>query len=146
MLGEEFLGVAARLSASSREADVRSSVSRAYYGAFHVAAQFLEDCGVRLPRSAAAHEKLRYCLQASGDGAVIGAANRLDSLRSARNRADYDLANSSFGSSAKAVLQLAIAQAVVDEIAGFSDAPNNAALRSAIRSYASSVLRLPVSE
>ena len=51
MEGTDFLQLAIRLSAGVTEAEWRSAVSRAYYGAFHVARQFVESCGVTLPRS-----------------------------------------------------------------------------------------------
>jgi hypothetical protein len=37
-------------------------VSRAYYGAFHLARDFVESCGVMLPKTAEAHDKLQWCL------------------------------------------------------------------------------------
>lgn len=42
----EFISLALRLSTSHREADLRTAVSRAYYGAFHLVRELLEDCGV----------------------------------------------------------------------------------------------------
>jgi hypothetical protein len=65
MSPDDFLALAARLSASSGEAERRSAVSRAYYGVFHIARQVIEACGVTCPESAEAHDKISKCLQQS---------------------------------------------------------------------------------
>ena len=66
-------------------------MSRAYYGAFHLARDFVESCGVTLPKTAKAHDKLQWCLAQSGRIQLPPVAERLNSLRAARNVADYDL-------------------------------------------------------
>ena len=43
MTGDDFIHLAGKLATSVDEAALRSAVSRAYYGAFHLALQFLED-------------------------------------------------------------------------------------------------------
>jgi hypothetical protein len=96
MTGEDSLSLAARLSAGSSEADRRSSVSRAYYGAFHVCYELIARCGISLPKSAAAHDKLFHCLANSGDQELFDAANTLSSLRNKRNLADYNLSVAEF--------------------------------------------------
>lgn len=81
----DFISLALRLSASNNEADLRSAVSRAYYGAFHVARQFLLDVGLRWPRkeayAAEIHMKVRYCLIESGNADAVLASDQLWSLR-----------------------------------------------------------------
>jgi hypothetical protein len=62
MGGTDFLHLAVRLSGGATEAQWRSAVSRAYYGAFHLARDFVESCGVTLPKTAEAHDKLQWCL------------------------------------------------------------------------------------
>ena len=47
----DFLDVADELIAGPSEAYWRSSVSRAYYAAFHVADQLLTQCGFVVPHS-----------------------------------------------------------------------------------------------
>lgn len=48
--GEQFLEVAGKLAArpTASEAEQRSAISRAYYGAFHLARAFLGVCKLRL--------------------------------------------------------------------------------------------------
>jgi hypothetical protein len=55
--GDDYIAVAERLllSKNAKEADYRSAVSRAYYGAFHLASDFLSSLGFAVPRGAAAH-------------------------------------------------------------------------------------------
>lgn len=60
----DFISLAIRLSNNPREADLRTAVSRAYYGAFHLARRLLRDCGVQFSGKdlykVEIHRKLRY--------------------------------------------------------------------------------------
>lgn len=77
MNGTEFLRPALKLSASTAEAELCSAVSRAYYGAFHLACDLVAGFGIELPASADAHQKLRFCLDASGDPGAAMASKHL---------------------------------------------------------------------
>ena len=55
MTGADFLPLAHDLAAASSEPEWRTAVSRAYYTAFHVARQLLEDLGFRVPRADRGH-------------------------------------------------------------------------------------------
>ncbi len=46
----EFLQFAVEIGRSKQPARTRSAISRAYYAAFHVVAEFLEDLGLRASR------------------------------------------------------------------------------------------------
>lgn len=146
MQGKDFLNVAIRLSGAATEADWRSSVSRAYYGAFHEAHTLIEECGVTLPKTAEAHDKLQWCLQQAPDNVLARAAEKLNSLRAERNAADYDLDSRKFGHRLTALLQLKIAQEIVDALSECRVEPRYSDLRSGIRQYAAATLRLPVAD
>jgi hypothetical protein len=91
MTGDDFLKLAIDLFAKSRspsEALCRTIVSRAYYGAFHVARSYLTGLG--FPETDK-HRFLADCLQASGEPSVVRAGDLLRILATARGRADYDL-------------------------------------------------------
>lgn len=96
----DFISLAVRFSNSQREADLRTAVSRAYYGAFHMARNLLEDCGVKLSGNelykVEVHQKLRYCLGESGNEEAMLLGKKLGSLRDRRNEADYDLDSTTF--------------------------------------------------
>lgn len=91
----EFISLAIRLSSSSRESDLRSAISRAYYGAYHVAGELLEGCGIVFSGKelygADVHRKVRFCLRESGNHDAAKAGEKLGSLRDERNQADYAL-------------------------------------------------------
>lgn len=91
MNGEQFLTLAAELASGATESHYRRAVSRAYYGAFHIARRLLEDVGVHLPKGEQVHAKATYCLQDCGEANAGEAADDLETLRNERNRADYDL-------------------------------------------------------
>src|SRR5947209_2642605 len=79
------------LGTGVREVDWRSAVSRAYYAAFHTARDLLRRCGFVVPRADRAHAYLQMRLFNSGHLDVSQAGNHLETLRRARNVADYDL-------------------------------------------------------
>ena len=86
-----FLDVADDLSTGSREADWRSAISRAYYAAFHKARRFLRHNGFTVPRAEQAHAYLWLRLSNARHPDVDNAGLELGQLRTARNKADYDV-------------------------------------------------------
>lgn len=91
MNGRDFLATARRLAASPHEADKRSAVSRAYYGAFHAARDLVAALRFQVPRADRAHNYLYVRLNNCGDAGVQHAASALSDLRRKRNHADYDV-------------------------------------------------------
>jgi hypothetical protein len=90
MTGHDFLMLAGRLAAASNptEATCRTVISRAYYGAFHIARRALEDIGVKVGSN---HGHVWRLLQVSGDEIVEDAGDMLTGLHSERVHADYHL-------------------------------------------------------
>lgn len=75
-------------NSSSEEANLRSSISRAYYGAYHKARlRLYQKWGISLPKGVIAHQQLRN-EYASRNYRKISVT--LDRMRYDRNRADYD--------------------------------------------------------
>jgi uncharacterized protein (UPF0332 family) len=145
MRGQDFLELAVRLANGASEAEYRTAVSRAYYGAFHAARDLVEDTGVELPATAEAHRKVQLCLAESGDAIGKHAGDELGVLRNRRNSADYDLHSPGPGEKNFAVAQIARAQRLVAAIASCRTAPAWPQFRAKVRTYAAQVLRLPVS-
>ncbi len=137
----DFLSLAHKLAAGPGEAEFRSSVSRAYYSAFHSAHQRIAECGVKLPKSSTAHEKVTYCMQNCNDKDVTVAGSKLHSLRATRNAADYQLNDQQFTSSKAVAVFLAIAEEVIATSQRITTQQN---IRVNIRKYAREVLTLPI--
>jgi uncharacterized protein (UPF0332 family) len=91
MTGRDFVACAERLSQSVGEADLRSAISRAYYGAFHYVRAALSECGVQVPKTEQVHVKMEFCLRGCGDPIAAHAGQQLERLRARRKAADYDL-------------------------------------------------------
>lgn len=100
MTGDDLIALAGNLAVNtaigSSEARFRSAVSRAYYGAFHLARAFLADVGVQVRRNAEGHTEIYRLFCKVGLPGALKVATLLSSLRSARIRADYDLAYAGF--------------------------------------------------
>ncbi len=87
MTGHDYLRLASKLASASAddEAALRSAISRAYYGAFHLAIAYLESLGFQTT----GHGEPRYLLSASDNSDTIHAGTLLSDLQNARVRADY---------------------------------------------------------
>jgi uncharacterized protein (UPF0332 family) len=95
MIGDEFISLAGKLCVNPHvgdaEARYRTAVSRAYYGAFHLAVDFLEnELGESVARNYLAHQFVYRGLFGCGDDDARHAARLLNDLRAMRNDADYD--------------------------------------------------------
>lgn len=145
----DFLTVAIKLSNGRHEADLRSAVSRAYYGAFHFSREFIEECGVKISRkqlyAADIHREVQFCLDHSGSTLAVKAAEKLDSLRERRNAADYDLRSAEF-TPQHVALQLRASQEIIDALRNCGADPGFSQLAAEIHTYARDVLRLEVEE
>ncbi len=139
MTGEDFISVATQLLASKSEAHFRTAVGRAYYAAFHLARDFVRACGVLVPAGPEAHKSVRWCLANVDDAELGEAASQLESLRTARNKADYDLSFGGFVQSANARVhvQRSVEVATIVKRARLED------VSSKMRAYATSI-NLPV--
>jgi hypothetical protein len=139
---DEFMMLAQRLAATSGEAERRSAISRAYYGLFHAARMIVANCEVVTPESAEAHSKICMCLQSSGHAPLLSAGQKLSSFRNIRNRADYQLSDRRFTSSAFVAVQMSIAHEIDEAIrVARTQVPT---FRTAIRRYAKDILKLTV--
>jgi hypothetical protein len=132
----DFMSLADRLLAVDGLAERRSAVSRAYYYAFHVCLQFVEGCGIPLPKSAEAHAKLIMCLKNCGNLDLHCAGIALNELRTARNIADYRLDDPEYEQRKNARSKLIIAAQVASWVSSASVAES----RDLMRSYANNVL------
>ena len=114
MTGHDFIACAERLAQSSAEAELRSAVSRAYYGAFHEALSLLRDSGVRLPKTEQVHVKVGFCLRDCGDVMAAKAGRQLELLRNERRAADYELGDARFSDGHKVQAEVARARRIAD--------------------------------
>lgn len=135
MTGEDFIGVATRLLAGRSEADLRTAVSRAYYGAFHLARGFVQQCGVVIPSGPEVHKSVQWCLANAGDAELRKCADWLESLRSTRNKADYDLSDDRF--TRRPNVTVHVQRAV--NLATVLRSPSVSAAAPAVRAYAVSI-------
>ena len=138
MTGRDFLYGAVRLAAGTAEGDWRSAVSRAYYAVFHTARSLLSDLGFSVPREERAHKYLSFRLMNAPVGQADRAGKDLDNLRTARNRADYDLASSV--DAAEAGRHVKIAERALLILDVLRQEPDRTALTDAIRVYERDVL------
>ncbi len=91
MRAKEFAGVASRLSQIpvAGPADFRTSISRAYYAAYHVAVEALTQIGAVPHAGPGGHSEVANLLIASGDDVVRDAGRAISDLHTRRIHADY---------------------------------------------------------
>ena len=134
MTPASLLALAERLALGTDDTDWRSAVSRAYYAAFHVARQLMEQCGFAVPRADRAHRYLSDWLSNCGHRPTIQAGQWLEQLRGHRNEADYDLWLSLHRSDVEDHVSQAERIVLALEAAG-ADAVLRAAITLAMRAY-----------
>ncbi len=117
MTGRDFLACAERLALNTVEAELRSAVSRAYYGAFHEAMALLRGIGIRMPKTEQVHVKIAYCLQDCGDARGEDAGYLLERLKDQRTIADYDLDDSRFANRKNVQSEMELARRIADDLA-----------------------------
>src|SRR5262245_14437134 len=94
----------------------RSVISRAYYAAFHVAQEFLDQIKVVVGRSPQAHVTVQYALNNSGDATLVAVSSKLGKLQAERLAADYDLSRPGTERPAQAASMLTLAHEVIDQL------------------------------
>lgn len=109
----EFLTLAKELNAGTTqspavETKIRTAISRAYYFIFLKIKISLEALGAKFIRGKDSHQQIIDCLYR--DQSTAGVAQKLGSLRSKRNEADYELHLAGFNYGSKKA-ELAIGEA-----------------------------------
>ena len=135
----DFLDLAEDLAQGTTEAEWRTCVSRAYYGAFHVAGDFLRSLGFRVPRSDRGHGFAWLRLSNSGHTEVANSGRELKDLRSRRNAADYQDRPAVTAKDAEAAL--IFAQTIVSALDAALDEPVRTQVRDAMKIYEKDVLK-----
>jgi uncharacterized protein (UPF0332 family) len=99
MDGNHFIALAGRLAAGTQsgEAEYRTAISRACYGTFHLGRSFLVELGYQPIGNANVHAFVQRYLNGSGHADACFVATQLAHLQSSRNRADYNLDDSTVG-------------------------------------------------
>lgn len=139
MKPNEFISVATQLLAGEGEGRFRSAVSRAYYGAFHVAKEFLFDCGVNIGIDALAHRNVCWCLANSGEPVMVDISRLLEALRKERNDADYKLSSQRFVQRGPAKAEVERAKKIVTFLAAYQTDEAKNRVAPSIRTYASKI-------
>ena len=129
MTGADFITLAEKLAASGDEVSLRSAVSRAYYGAFHLAREFLESIQRPVPRNANAHGQIARQLQHSQHPDACRAGSLLADLHSDRIRADYRLDYPQAGTELFAKRCLKTAREIQTAISACQDEPARSEIR-----------------
>src|SRR6185437_2599670 len=129
----DFLTLAQQLALETTEAAWRSALSRAYYAAFHVARQLLENLGFAVPRADRAHGHVWLRLSNCSDPPIQKVGADLNYLRRDRNWADYDLARPM----RQAIMQrqLLSASHIIQILATASVEPTRTAITDAMKIY-----------
>jgi uncharacterized protein (UPF0332 family) len=137
MDGTAFIALAGKLAAvpAADEANYRTAVGRAYFGAFHLARTFLVELGFKPVANANIHAFVRHYLQGSNHADASLAAAQLADLQAARNRADYDLGDAHVGTRGFAMVNVERAHRVVSALEGCRRDDAMEAIRQGIEEY-----------
>jgi uncharacterized protein (UPF0332 family) len=137
MDGKDFIALGGKLAAAptAGEAAYRTAISRAYYGAFHVARSLLVELGFAPVGNANVHAFVQHYLNGSRHPDARRAATLLSHLQAERNRADYRLDDPQAGSQRDAMLLIERAHLAVSALERCSADDARDSLRQAIAEY-----------
>src|SRR5437016_4248525 len=121
--GKDFVRLANRL-ASAGEVEWRTAVSRAYYGAFHLASALLASAECIVPDHPTAHAFVQRRLIECGQEDARRAGSLLRDLHSERRKADYKLKNAKAGTKEFALYCLETFERFGSALARCSSAPS----------------------
>jgi len=142
----DFIQLGIKLLVRGSEAEIRTAVSRLYYGAFHIASGILRDkCGIELPQDQA-HAKIPQLFCQADDPRLEEIGRQLNSLRKTRRIADYELKYLEASQLSWGQEQLLLTQEIVQGLDNCSSEREFQTSVDNIRSYARNVLKLKVRE
>ena len=118
MEAKEFAALASRLSQASGSgpAAFRTAISRAYYAAFNVAVDVLDQIGSPATTGPGAHREVACCLMASKDDILKTAGTYMDQLHTRRIQSDYRMNNTGVETRSAAVLACDTAHDIIGEL------------------------------
>lgn len=138
----DLLRLAGRLVAapSADQAQFRAAISRAYYSAFHGAADFLARIGLRVGYN---HGELQRTLSACGVAEAQSAGRRLTDLHSFRIKADYDLKSPETETRNIAQQCVELASDILAIVAKLDTDANRPQIKAGIEAYRRKIGRAP---
>jgi hypothetical protein len=142
MNGEAFIRFAGKIAAMQVDAaSCRSVVSRAYYGAFHIARDFLSQLAVVAPKNANTHVFVQHQLAESGVEPAMNAASLLADLHTDRIEADYKLQKTNVESSSFARACVERAVQIESALEACREPQTSASIKAGIAEYTRRVQR-----
>jgi len=136
MTGNDFIAVAGKIAATySDPASCRTAISRAYYGAFHLAKTFLAEIAFEPPRSANTHVFIQHRLAGSGQPAAVKVASLLGDLHEDRLHADYNLDNKQIETVARARASVERAMRIQMALVECANTESKAVIKAGIEGY-----------
>jgi len=88
-----FHQLASHLVRGSSAAEMRTTISRAYYATYHLGAELLREMGFHISTGPQGHGDVRHRLGNSGVPEVMRIGSQLGDLQGRRIQADYRLDN-----------------------------------------------------
>jgi hypothetical protein len=135
MNAKDYFDLARKLAQMRTEAAIRSAISRAYYAAFHFGKNLVEALGFKLPKDAAAHEKLYHLLNNAGIESATEAADWLLRLRKRRTLADCDFARDDLRSAYECQKDLLKVAGIISFCENYSSEPLRSTLKKGLAEY-----------
>jgi uncharacterized protein (UPF0332 family) len=105
-----------QLVGTSGEAECRSAISRAYYAAFHIAVNFLDEIGIKVTDSGDCHVVVQHGFNNSGEVDLVVAGSELRTLYTERKNADYKMGNPRAEAVSQAEMMTVLATKVVGNL------------------------------
>lgn len=120
-------------------AKLRTATSRAYYSAYNVSVQTLENLGVQIPKSPNGHGQVQNFLGNSKNEELERIGSDLGTLHSNRIAADYRLSDQKAENPTTVKALVQHAKKIIDTLERCSTGPNRQAIIRAMKEYDQSI-------
>lgn len=132
---KEFYIVAEKLIENPTPANTRTAINRAYYAAYNLGVNTLNDLGFSIPTGPAGHGAVQKQLNNSGNSKITRIGNQITSIYSERIQADYRLKNNKIENPKNAQAIVAQVKRIIEIIDTECYGPNREEIQEGIKAY-----------
>ncbi len=131
----EFQKLASDLVLRKGPAEIRTSISRAYYATYNVGAEILTGMGFKIREGFGGHGDVRNRLSNSSDSEIMRVGSQLSNLHTMRIHADYRLNRKDVENQKTAQSQVEQAERMIEILDGCCFEPRRSQIIKAIKDW-----------
>lgn len=138
----DFLQLAVRLSNDSNPAEIRTSISRAYYANHHMGRYVLKELTLEIKKSRNIHNEVISYFSNCGVPAIVEVGSKIANFKGWRHRADYELDDKNIERPTQAQNTVIVSKQVFQELSNCLEEPKKDEVYNGIMQWKASIIAL----